>query len=93
MDDKTQKIVDLAYSASAESAFVMLVGKALQELGALPGGKPYAQNLLSALTAPYTREVLSQGERDRLRTMQDLLVSTVAHFQTPEAGREDLTKQ
>ena len=92
MDDKTKKIVDLAYSASAESAFVMLVGKALQELEDLPGGAIHARNLLSALGDASAPEVLPQRERERLRTMQDLLISTVAHFQMSEPG-EQMAKQ
>ena len=92
MDEDNKKLVEMAYDATAESAFVMLTGKAIRDVGETPGGQAHATFLLSRLSEPYSGGPLSEAEQDRLRTMQRLLVATVARFVLPELVENDSTQ-
>ena len=79
MDDEEEKeLIDLAYSSSAESVFVIRVGKMIQEFGQTRPGTNHASNFLKYLTSPCDSPPLSEEEQRRLKTMQRLLVATVA---------------
>lgn len=93
LDEDGRKLVEMAYSGSAESAFVMILGRELHKLRGTRDGAALADDLLSGLCKPYTRGVLSETEKDRLRTMQRLLVATVARFQFPELVDDDQPMQ
>lgn len=78
MNDEDKELIDLAYSASAESVFVIRVGKMIQEFGQTRAETTHASNFLKYLTSPCESPPLSEKEQRRLKTMQRLLVATVA---------------
>ena len=82
-DDLNQKIIDLAYSGSAESVFVIALGISLEDVFQTRAERALAAEILSRLTSDELLTNISPDEASRLRALQGLLLVASEYRQNP----------
>ena len=89
-DDK--RLMEFAYEDSAESIFIRLLGRVIEDEAELLGDQTLATRLRSRLTHPDVAAKLPQAEQDRFRLFQRLLAVTMEYRRNPGRYQDDGTK-
>ena len=82
LNEQNKKLVAMAHDKTAESTFVMILGKALVDVGRELDGQSYVSRVRSNLEAGIRHvqnsEAIPPDQQDRLQMLDHLLTVTMA---------------
>ena len=88
INEASKALMDKAYDGSAETAFVIYLGKEIVSVAQTPADEALLDNLLKRLVTPKIAEQFSPEVSTGFRTLQNLLVATVEAQKNPDRYRQ-----